>query len=66
MQIVESNHVREIMLFRIKSLNAIGMHEYAAMVRDDLAAIMQHEKTIVMSEVKNEQVERMWRVKNAN
>jgi hypothetical protein len=66
MNIVEAKHIREILLWRIKSLNACGMPEIAAIIHKDLADIMQNEKTMVMNEHKTEQVDRMWRVKNAN
>jgi hypothetical protein len=66
MHIVEAKHIREILLFRIKSLNACGMPEIAAIIHNDLAEIMQNEKTMVMNEHKTDQLDRMWRIKNAN
>jgi hypothetical protein len=66
MHVVETKHVREVLLFRIKSLNAVNMPEISSIVERDLAEIMQHEKTIVMGEDKNVQVDRMWRVRNGN
>jgi hypothetical protein len=66
MHVVETKHVREVLLFRIKSLNAINMPEISSIIERDLAEIMQNEKTIVMGEDKNVQVDRMWRVRNGN
>ncbi len=66
MHVVETKHVREVLLFRIKSLNAVNMPEISSIIERDLAEIMQQEKTIVMGEDKNVQVDRMWRVRNGN
>ena len=46
MMYVETNKVIEILRFRVKSLNAIGMYEAGAMISFDIKEIISFEKSI--------------------